>query len=638
MAKVHPDLLPSAKLNHSGRASLRAREVQAMSKRAVDNGSRGLMRSLLALLLVCPLFSTTADARTGVGSEAQEARTLLGSYLAGRIARGQHDSAAAAEYYRSALGRDPGNVPLSEQSLLMETTEGRFEHAVELARSLIASQPDHRMARLVLGLEAAKAKRYAEAAEHFKAPGNGVMEQLTLALARGWMKVAEGDIAAAIAEADTVNQAEWARFYVRYHKALMYDVAGQGTQARAAFERIFRSDTKSFRVALAYAHHASAAGDNKLAEATLDEHTKKTGGAVHPVAKGLGARLKAGDRVGLLVETPNQGLAEIFYGLGEALASEGGIGVGAVYLQMALHLEPQSPFALAALANVHETTKNYEAAIAAYERIPPGTPLQQAVDIRKAQNLNLLDRVDEAKAILEALAAQDATDPRALDALGNMMRGRKRYDEAIAYYSKVIALIDKPEAKHWPFFYARGTSYERIKKWPLAEADLQKAMQLSPDQSLVLNYLGYSWVDQGVNLKQGLKLIERAVQLKPDDGYIVDSLGWAHYRLGNFKQAVKFLERAVELRPEDPTLNDHLGDAFWWNGRQREAYFQWNQALTLKPEPEDAAKIQQKISNGLEDPPLPKAIKGKKAKSSVRNTAPKKRVETRLAPARPVVQ
>lgn len=606
-----------------------------MWKRATLKGVSGATGLLLVVPLLCSLGGSAASARSG--GEPEETGSSLGSYLAGRIARGQHDSAAASEYYRAALERDPDNMPLAEQSLLMEATEGRFDQAVELAKRLVANFSDHRMARLVLGLEAAKNKRYAEAIGHFKSPGNGVMEQLTVALARGWMKVGEGDIAGAVAEADKITQAEWARFYVRYHKALMYDVAGQQSQARQAYERIFRSDTKSFRVALAYAHHAAAAGDTKLALSILEEHAKNTGGVYHPVAKGLAQKLEAGEPVGLLVKTPNEGLAEIFYGLGEALASEGGINVGAVYLQMALFLEPSSPFALAALANVYETTKNYDDAIKAYERIPDGTPLQQAIDIRKAQNLNLLDRVDEAKALLERQAERDPTDPKAFDALGNLMRSHKRYEEAIGYYSKVIALIKKPEAKHWPYYYARGTSYERVKKWPLAEADLQKALQLSPNQSLILNYLGYSWVDQGVHLKRGLKLIERAVQLKPDDGYIVDSLGWAHFRLGNYKQAVKYLERAVELRAEDPTLNDHLGDAYWRVGREREAQFQWRQALTLKPEPDDAAKIQAKVDKGLPALPSARAQKGKRANAAARKM-PRKRVESRLAPQSPGFQ
>jgi tetratricopeptide (TPR) repeat protein len=603
-----------------------------MSMRATVKGVRGVTRLLLVLPLLCAIGIDAAQAR--VGAEPEDTSSLLGSYLAGRIARGQHDGAAASEFYRAALERDPDNMALVEQSLLMEATEGQFDRAVELSRRVVKEHPDHRMARLVLGLEAAKHKRYADAMAFFKGPGNGVMEQLTLALARGWLKVAEGDVATAIGEVDALNQAEWARFYIRYHKALMHDVAGQTAEARKSYERIFRSDMKSLRVALAYAHHAAAAGDTKLAIAILDEHAAKTGGVFHPAAKGLMEKLKAGEKVGLLVGDAQQGLAEIFFGLGEALASEGGINVGAVYLQMALYLEPRSPFALAALANVYEATKNYAAAIQAYDRIPEGTELQQAIDIRKAQNLNLLDRVDEAKALLEEQAARDPANPTPLDALGNMMRGHKRYDEAIDYYSKIIAKIDKPQTKDWPYFYARGTSYERIKKWPEAEADLQRALKLSPNQALILNYLGYSWVDQGVNLKQGLKLIERAVQLKPDDGYIVDSLGWAHYRLGNYKQAVKYLERAVELRPEDAALNDHLGDAYWRVGRTREALYQWRQALTLKPEPDEAPKIQAKIEKGL--PPLPSVRAQKSRRSKAATTgAPRKRAENGPSPQGP---
>jgi tetratricopeptide (TPR) repeat protein len=96
-----------------------------------------------------------------------------------------------------------------------------------------------------------------------------------------------------------------------------------------------------------------------------------------------------------------------------------------------------------------------------------------------------------------------------------------------------------------------------------------------------------------------MALIEKAVALKPDDGYIVDSLGWAHFKLGNFKEAVRFLERAVELKPEDPVLNDHLGDALWQVGREREARFQWDQALTLEPEPDEVEKIKKKLIEGL---------------------------------------
>src|SRR5690606_19240974 len=234
-------------------------------------------------------------------------------------------------------------------------------------------------------------------------------------------------------------------------------------------------------------------------------------------------------------------------------------------------------------------------------------------EIRKAINLNLLDRPEEAKELLDRLLEKKPDDLRVLDAAGTILRGRKRYEEAIPYYDQAIALIKKPQKRHWTYWYARGTSYDRLKKWPQTEADLKMALQLSPDEPLALNYLGYSWSDQNRNLKEGLELIEKAVALKPDDGYIVDSLGWAHYRLGNYEDAVRLLERAVELRPEDPVLNDHLGDALWRVDRQREARYQWEHALTLDPEPEEAEKIKVKLEHGLAEPDIASPTKNRQA-------------------------
>lgn len=585
-------------------------------------------QTALWLALAAGMGSFPASARTGAAS-GETSASHLGSYLAGRVARGQHDTLAAADYYRSALVRDPDNEVLIEQALLMDATEARWNEALTLAERLAKTQPTHRMARLVLALSAAKSGRYAEAQEHFKASGTGLIGELTSAMGRAWVLLAEGNVKAAIDVIDEAKQAEWAQSYLRYHKALINDIGGRRAEARALYERAFRGDPKSLRVAMAYAHHAAAAGDAKLARATLEEHARRAANGQHPVARALLEQLKAGEKVGLLIDKPMDGLAEVFYGLGEALSGEGGVSVGAVYLQMALYLKPDFPFALAALAGLYENTKKYDEAIAAYDRIEKGTPLQSAIDIRKALNLNQLERVEEAKTLLETLARAEPKDVRPVEALGNIMRGHKRYEEAVEYYSRAIVLIGKPEKKNWTQFYARGTSYERIKKWPQAEADLQKAMQLSPDQPLVLNYLGYSWVDQNRNLKQGLALIERAVQLKPDDGYIVDSLGWAHYRMGNVKEAVRFLERAVELKPEDPVLNDHLGDALWRIGRQQEARYQWQQALTLKPEAEEVEKIKRKLAKGLQTRSQARAVK--RTKEVTRNDL-KKRSETKLAP------
>ena len=216
-----------------------------------------------------------------------------------------------------------------------------------------------------------------------------------------------------------------------------------------------------------------------------------------------------------------------------------------------------------------------------------------------ATDLDLLDRADEAEKHLGALVKDRPDDPEAIVALGNVLRGHKKFAECADVYSKAVALVPHPEKANWVLFYFRGICYERAHQWPKAEADLKKALELFPDQPHVLNYLGYSWVDQGVNLDEGMDMIHRAVEQRPDDGYIVNSLGWAYFRIGNYDEAVKNLERAVELKPDDPTINDHLGDAYWRVGRTLEARFQWSHAKDLNPDPEDLAKIEAKLKYGL---------------------------------------
>jgi tetratricopeptide (TPR) repeat protein len=569
----------------------------------------------------------------------EEAKSLLGSYLAGRFARTLNDTASAAEFYRDALARNPDSDVLIEQAFLMEVTEGNWTRATELARQLIERQDTHRMALMFLGLTEFKARNYNAADDRFKAASSGPIGELTSAVARAWIRSAQNDADGALQLLDgPAKQAEWAQFYMRYHRALIADLSGRRSEARQNYERLFKTDPRTPRTALAYARQAAHSGDTKLARSVLKEHLDKATTEGHPMARALREQLNAGGaRIPLLIASAEDGIAEVFYGLGEALASEGGVSVGAIYLQLALYVRPQFPFALAALANAYETNKRYSDAIAIYDRIPTGTPLDSSIEIRKAINLNLLERPEEAQQLLESLAQRYPDDIRPLDALGSIMRARKRYAEAVDYYTRAIALMPKPEKRHWTYWYARGTSYERLKKWPLAEADLQKALQLHPDQPLVLNYLGYSWIDQNRNLRQGMVLIEKAVAVKPDDGYIVDSLGWAHYKLGNHKEAVRYLERAVELKPEDPVLNDHLGDALWRVGRQREARYQWENALTLKPEPEEIEKITMKLQEGLAEDPIvgEKSKAQKKAKPTSTVEQSRTRGETNLSPVTP---
>ncbi len=568
--------------------------------------------------------------------EAEFTRSLLGNYLAGRFAKAQQDTESAAGFYGRALARDPQNEVILEQAFQMELMAGKWDQALPLAEQLAAVQPSNRMSRFFLGVTSFKAGNYAKAEEHFKAASENPIGELTSAVALGWTKFAAGDAAGALLAVDLPKQPEWAQFYLRYHKALIADMAGKKGEARTAFERMFKQDSRTLRTSLAYAQHAAGQGDYKHARKVLKDQFEKAQGEPHPLAKDMRSRIDAKQKIGPLIATPIEGLSEVFYGLGEALTGEGGVSLGTIYLQLALYAKPDHAFALAALASAEETARRFDVAIATYEKIPKGSALQSAIEIRKAFNLNSLEKSEEAQALLETLAKKDPRDVRPLEALGNIMRARKKYADAVGYFTRAIDIIGKPDSRHWGYYYARGTAYERLKNWPSAEADLKKALALAPEQALVLNYLGYSWIDQGRNLKEGMKLIEKAVQLKPDDGYIVDSLGWAHFKQGNYKEAVRYLERAVEIKPEDPTLNDHLGDALWQVGREREAKFQWSQALTLSPEPEDAEKIKVKMESGL--PAKAEVKAGQKNKQVQRVELSRRRSENRSGPQKRVVE
>lgn len=562
-------------------------------------------RTRIGRLVAAGLIVVTIGGSAGARAEAlkaddsstHEAHTLLGGYLAGRVARGENDTPAAARYYGSALEKDPDNSVLLEQSFLLETGAGNWQRAFALAQEVIKLDETHRVARYVLAVKAFNDGDFAAAEEHLAAAKPGPINDLTIQLGQAWIKLAQDKPKEALAALDAIKEAEWSQFYQLYHKGLLSDLAGRSKAAGEALAAAFNKNPRTLRTAEAYARHVMQQGDAKRAKEILRQQIGDT--TPHPVIKALLESIVAGAKPERLVRDPAEGLAEVLYGIGDALSSEGGAELGMIYLQLAVLLKPDFDLAHLGIGEIHDASRRPELALQSYAAIGEDSPLWLTVQIRKAFSLNALKRVDEAIALLEAAAGRAPQEIRPLDALGNILRSHERYAEAAEVYGRAIALVKKPKKEHWSLYYARGVCYERLKEWPKAEADLKMALKLDGEQPLVLNYLGYSWVDQGVNLKQAMSLIRKAVKLKPDDGYFVDSLGWAYFRMGDYKAAAEHLERAVELRPEDPVINDHLGDALWHVGREVEARYQWQQALTLNPEPEEVDKIKKKLEEGL---------------------------------------
>ena len=520
-----------------------------------------------------------------------------GSYLAARHASVQRDASAASVYYRAALKADPRNSELLERAFLSVVADGDMDEAIKLAERLVAVDRNHRLARLVLGVRALKQKQYATAKTNLQQSVRGPITDLAGTLLAAWAQYGANNSKGAIEAIDKLQGAEWYALFKDLHAGMMLDLAGNKKEAGKRFERAYKLDNSALRLVEAYGSWLSRNGNRDEAVKVFQSFDAQL--PRHPLIVDAMANVKSGKQILPLADTPQAGGAEVLYGLGAALGRRGGEDLGMVYLQLALYLAPNQPLALLALADLYEQIKNANLAIKFYERVPQTSPLRRNAEIQLAVNLDTLDRTDEAKKRLTKLIAEQPANTEAIMALGNIQRGRKEFSECADVYSKGVATISTPERPHWLIYYFRGICNERAKKWSAAESDLKTALKLYPDQPHVLNYLGYSWVDQGINLDEGMRMIRRAVEQRPDDGYIVDSLGWAYYRLGNYDEAVKHLERAVELKPDDPTINDHLGDGYWKTGRFLEAQFQWSHAKDLKPEPEDLEKIEQKLKAGL---------------------------------------
>ena len=540
--------------------------------------------------------------------------SLAGNYLSAWVAGASRDTSAAAFFYREALRDDSRSPELTERAFIALLVEGAYPEAAKLAERIVARQPANVPAQLVLAVRDLKAKQYSKARQRFTRGGKNRADDLTGTLLSAWSYLGAGNAKKAIETIDGMKGAEGLGVFRDYHAGLIADVAGNVPEAEKRLKAAYEAESRTLRMVDVYGRFLARRGkidEAKKVYAAFDKLLPR-----HPVIVDAMAKLDAGKPLESAIPTVAAGASEVLYGLGAAGNRQGDELAGMIYLRLALWLDSSNVLTTITLADIYDRLKQLERANDTYETVPASSPMRRSSDIQIALNLEQLERRPEAVEHLQKILATTPKDFDTLSALGNVYRSRKDFDKAVDAYTRAISVLDKVEQSHWSVFYFRGIAYERTKQWPKAEADFRKALELYPDQPLVLNYLGYSWADQHMNIDEAFKMLKRAVEQRPTDGYIVDSLGWAYYRLGRYDEALRFLEKAVELKPADPVINDHLGDVYWKVGRRLEATFQWNHARDLKPEPEDLPKILEKIEKGMPDDPKPAAAEAEPNKAS----------------------
>lgn len=552
---------------------------------------------IVALFLTSALVAGCASTNLQNGSRAENAQaTEYGNYLSARFAASQHNLKDAAEYYRASALANPANPQLLGLAFFFATSAGDIESAGRLAEKVVAITPDDRAGRLTMAVVALKRRDYSGARKLIGLSAKGPFSSLTVSLIDGWAAAATGDKIAAKADFAALRAQDGVNAMGMFHLALLSEFLGETDAADASY-RIVLSGGAAPRVIDAYGRFLERNGRTQDASKLYAKYIAEPG-LTQIVKAGL-ARLKAGTRPDPLVSRAEDGAAEALFGIASALTDQNSVDVSILYLRLALYLRPGLDLGAVLLADRLEGLQKYEDAIAVYRAIDKSSAYYRLARVEMALDEARMEKSDAAIADLKALTAVDPTNLEAWTALGDTYRSSSKFAEAAAAYDHAIALLSPVSAKDWPIYFARAVSEEGAKNWNAAEVDLKKALQLAPNEPSVLNYLGYSYVDQNRNIAEALAMLEKAQSLKPTDGYIADSVGWAYFKLGRFADAAKTLESAVELIPGDSTINDHLGDAYWRVGRRLEAKFQWTHALSFGPDEEQKTLIQKKLKDGL---------------------------------------
>jgi len=558
-----------------------------------------------------PLPIVQAGQPVGLEVEAPARGTTLGAgespygwFLAGRHAEVQRDYASATRYLSRVLDVAPENDSVRRRTLTNMVSDGRVAAAVPIARKVVAAKPDHTVANLVLAADALK-RGDGQAAERYldNLPSSGA-NRLLVPILDAWVCAADDDLAGAAASLAPLDESGGFPVLHDLHLGLIAEQVGDPALAEESYtSALGAAEGAPLRVAQAAASFYSRSGRLAEAQAVLDEAMAGSPGQL--LVEAAAARLAAGQPLEPLAASATDGMAEAFFDLANALHSQGASRSALAYVQIALDLRPDFQVALLLLGEIYENQRQFERAIAVYGQIDSATAAGWLARLREADSLDSLDRVDDAVGLLELLATEQPTRHDSLTALGDLLRRHERFAEAADAYDRALTRVASLDAQHWRLLYSRGIARERTGAWEGAEADFLQALDFQPDQPFVLNYLGYSWVEQGRRLDEARAMIERAVELRPRNGYIVDSLGWVLYRMGDYDAAVGHLERAVELQPVDPIINDHLGDAYYSVGRRAEARFQWRRALSFEPNADLATELEDKLSGRTKPERLP---------------------------------
>ena len=554
-------------------------------------GMRHTLFATTCLSLLLLGACATVPVKTAPRATTTGAESAYGLFLAGSTALSDGRNADAARFLELAKLQGGDDPAVKERAFTAALMAGDITKAALLAPDgPDASDQGKRIGRLTRAVEALAVNKGKVAREVLGSDGVGFPHRGAAALLTPWAAASVGDLDAALIR-PTIRGDASVDYFGQIGQAHLYERARRFDEAETNFKAINGGDGGAEIAVTSYGGFLERRGRRPEAIALYDAALARS--RSNPGLKAARARAASG-KAAPTAPAIKEGAAFALLGPAATLISAKQGQFGLAYLRLALRLDPQRNDGWLMLGDVLQQQGDVEGARGAYQHARPGSPEFSSGQSKLAWSYQSAGNKTEALKLARTAAATGDLD--GLLTLADLLAANESFEEAISIWTPQIDASKTPD---WQLIYSRGRANERLGRWKLAEADLIRALSLRPDDAELLNYLGYAWIDRGERVPEALAMVEKAVAANPRAGAIIDSLGWAHFRLGDFRKAVEILEQAIELEAGDPEINNHLGDAYWMVGRKDEAVFQWRRVLTLKPDEKNRVDVEKKLASGL---------------------------------------
>ena len=538
------------------------------------------------LLLITILFLDTET--FGKDSKVKYSRNNISNYLSGIISVNQDYTNAAFKYLNKvqSLKNDHSNfnVQFIRTLILLE----KFEQAFAFSKDVWLEDEYFFETDLLLGLESFIKKDYLNAEKHFERLNkisryNLLFEDFLGNILIAWIKASENNKEDSFKFLDKVPE--------RYHNLKKIQNSFlqcyfDTSKTQIAFEQLMNNEDSDFsRYNFFFANYLLFKNKNIEAEKVinLSRKTHKSNLLIKQTENFILTGNSKKIKNLFNCKNPMDVIAEIFYVIANIYSTEKNYQLSNFYLKISFFLNNKFTPNKTLLAENFFYQQKYELSKKIYNSLKSIGPVYSwyasinlAIILSDIEDKEyaVFDLEDEFNLLLNPDLEHNYE-------LANFFKDREYYQESIKYYSLALQNIKQNHFLFSKILDRRGTSYERLGDWDNAEKDLKESLRILPDQPHVLNYLGYSWIDRGINIDKALEMIIRANELKKNDGYITDSLGWAFYVKKNYLDAEKFLQRAVEILPLDPIINDHYADTLWMLNKHIQARYFWKHVLGL---------------------------------------------------------